>query len=325
MIATYPADGQGTNAPEGADVTCTEPSPDCPVPTNASLELRFDRFLLPGSGIASGVALYTGNPPANGIGLNARYDLLERVVVLDPSRDMQPNTLYTVEIVPGTDVSRGFWAFDRGRLEEGELPFRFSFMTGSGPAPAAPLPAPSTDTCDNMPSAFAGCAGCHVTQEGGETSPPSKYPPMGLDLSSPGGLFYTAVGRVAHESETGDSVGGEGLRTPARFGVQMRVVDPGSPATSYLIYKLLQKPENFRLGPSEDCETSYHSPVAEGSCSPPDSAEITRLREWFLRGDPMPKDRRDAVSGELVPAATTHANLARIVSWISAGANCHLR
>jgi hypothetical protein len=327
VIAAYPADGQGTNAAPDADVTCTDPTPECPVPTNVRLELRFDRFLLPGGGIGSGVALYTGNPPANGIGMNARYDVIERVVVLEPGRPLQPNTLYTVEIVPGADSSRGFWAYDLGRLEEGELPLTYSFMTGSGPAPVPPARPESSETCDSMPSlAFAGCVSCHTTQPGAETQPPSKYPPMGLDLSTPQGLFYTAIGRVAHQAETGNDGAGEGLRTPVRFGVQMNVIDPGRPATSYLMYKLLQKPANYALAPTEaSCDTGYHPPVSAASCAPPDDAEVERLREWFLRGEPMPKNRVDPETGEPNLAATNHANLRRIADWITAGANCHLR
>jgi hypothetical protein len=145
---------------------------------------------------------------------------------------------------------------------------------------------------------------------------------MGLDLSSPRGLYSTAVGHVAHQSETGSTIGGQGLQTPARFGVQMNVVDPGNPATSYLMYKLLQKQDNFRLGSGETkCVSGYHSPVAEGGCTPPDADELARVREWFVHGDPMPKDGR-APDGKVVPAATDHANLVRIATWIATGASC---
>ena len=143
---------------------------------------------------------------------------------------------------------------------------------------------------------------------------------MGLDLSSPRGLFYTAVGHVAHESETGGTATNTALRTPARFGVQMNIVDPGNPATSYLMYKLLQKPENFRL--VAPCVTRYHAPVSDAGCSAPNADEVARLREWFVLGDPMPKNGRTAATGEAVPAATTHADLVRIAAWIAGGATC---
>ena len=321
LIASYPADGQGTNAAPDADLNCTSPTPDCPVPTNVSVELRFDRFLLPGSGITLGTALYSGNPPANGSRLTVEYDLIERVVVLRPSKPLIPRTLYTVEILQFSDPSQGFWAYDRAPLEEALVPLRFSFTTGSGPATVPAAPTRVADTCETIAEgALASCSKCHsTTPADGDIA--ASYPPMGLDLSSAPGLFYTAVSHAAHQTETGNTIGGQGLQTPARFGVQMNIIDPGNPATSYLMYKLLQKPENFRLGPDEaSCDIPYHSPVLEGGCTPPDADELGRLRDWFVRGDPMPKN--GLANGQVVNAALDHATLQRIVRWLTDGAAC---
>ncbi|HKO51016.1 MAG TPA: Ig-like domain-containing protein [Polyangiaceae bacterium] len=322
MVASYPTDGQGTNAPFGADVRCDDPTPDCAVPTNVAIELRFDRFLLPG-GLDGYVALYSGNPPANFARLRAEYDMIERVVVYRPSRQLLPNTLYTVELVPSTDPAQGFWAFDRAPLEDGAVPLRFSFSTGNGPRPGPVQPPPTLDTCETMSQGpLSICANCHISKPDAQTSPPSSFPPMGLDLSSPRGLYYTAVRQVAHQTETGNSSVGEGLQSPARFGVQMNIVDPGSPATSYLLYKLLQKPENFAsLDAQASCVTGYHSPVSDLDCQPPPEAERTRLREWFVLGDPMPKDDTSSM-GQPIAAATTRENLVRISAWIATGAAC---
>ncbi|HYP75010.1 MAG TPA: Ig-like domain-containing protein [Polyangiaceae bacterium] len=322
LIASYPADGQGTNAPFAADVTCDTPTPDCAVPTNVAIELRFDRFLLP-SGLNWGLSLYTGNPPANGVALQVDYDMIERVVVYRPTRALQPNTLYTAQLVSYPNPGQGFWALDRAPLEEADVPLRFSFSTGAGPR-AEPAPVrPPLDTCESMTQGpFDSCAGCHATKPDAQTAPPSNYPPMGLDLSSPRGLYYTAIRQVAHQTETGNSATGEGLQSPARFGVQMNIVDPGSPATSYLMYKLLRKAENFGADAERPtCVTGYHAPVSDLDCLPPPEAERTRLREWWVLGDPMPKDARSA-DGELIPAATTRENLVRISAWIATGATC---
>ena len=322
LVASYPADGQGTNADPAADVNYNTPTPDCPVPTDVAIELRFDRFLLPGGALTQGIYLYSGNPPANGVALSVAYDLIERVLVLHPARDLHPNTLYTVEIPPSTKLSQGVWAFDHAPLEAGAVPLRFSFSTGSGPSvhPAEVVPAP--DTCDTIAQgALSTCAGCHVTTPA-DGSTPKLSPPMGLDLSSARGLYYTAVSHVAHQTETADSIASVGVQTPVRFGEQMNIVDPGNPATSYLLYKLLQKPENFRLGPDEaTCTIPYHSPVAEGGCTPPDPAEINRLREWFVHGEPMPKDGQ-STTGAVLPAATNHTTLLRLARWIASGALC---
>ncbi|MET0793107.1 MAG: Ig-like domain-containing protein [Polyangiaceae bacterium] len=293
------------------------------MPTNAAIELRFDRFLLPSSGLDAGLALYAGNPPANRVGLDTEYDLIERVVVLRPTRALQPNTLYVAEIPISSNPKRGFWALDGAPLAAGAVPFRFSFSTGSGPSSQQPTAAPpSPDTCDTLTQgALSTCAGCHASTPA-DASGAAQFPPMGLDLSSSRGLYYTAIGRVAHQTETANSIANTGLRTPARFGVQMNIVDPGNPATSYLMYKLLQKPENFRLGSDEAaCPTAYHSPVAEGSCTPPSADEVAQLREWFVHGDPMPKNGRSA-DGSVLSASTDHANLVRIARWIASGAVC---
>ncbi len=322
LVASYPVNGQGTHSASGDSLDC-DPSPDCPVPTNVAIELRFDRFLIPGGGLSAGLRLFTGDT-ANSVGLSPEYDLLERVVVFRTDRALEPNTLYSLEVVPSKVTTQGFWAFDGAPLVEADIPLRMSFTTGDGPAPQ-PAPAPvATDTCDTMLSGpLASCASCHVTQEGNETVPPSKYPPMGLDLSSPRGLFYTALDHVAHQSETGGSAENVGLETPRRFGTQMNVIDPGYPSTSYLMYKLLEKPENFRLGPSEpSCDTGYHAPVSDGNCQPPSADELVQLREWFVRGEPMPKNP-SPVSGQApFTAAISHAALKQLAAWISAGAAC---
>lgn len=322
VIATYPADGQGTNAPIGADVDCDEPTPDCAVPTNAAIELRFDRFLLP-NGLEWGLSLYTGTPPANGVPLQVEYDMIERVVVFRPTRQLQPNTVYTAQILSYDNASQGFWAVDHAPLEESDAPLRFSFSTGRGPrVEPAPEPRPA-DTCETLlQGPLQTCVSCHATKPDAQTSPPSNFPPMGLDLSSTRGYSYTAIRQVAHQTETGITAASVGLKSPARFGVQMNIVDPGSPATSYLMYKLLRKPENFGpVGDLPSCVTGYHAPVSELDCQPPPPDELMRLRQWWVLGDPMPKDDTSSMSA-VIPAATTREDLVRISSWIARGASC---
>jgi hypothetical protein len=321
LSASYPADGQGTNAELNADVDCNTPTPDCPVPTDVAIELRFDRFLLPVGGLTAGLALYSGDR-ASSVGLRADYDLVERVVVLRPTRTLQPNALYTAEVQLGSNPKLGFWAFDRAPLESGAVPLRFSFSTGKGPSAHTVSAAPSTDTCQTLTEGpLASCVGCHTTTAADERAS-KQYPPMGLDLSSMRGLYYTAVTRVAHQTETANSIQNTGLQAPVRFGVQMNIVDPGNPASSYLMYKLLQKPENFQLLDAEAaCPIPYHSPVFEGGCTAPDADEIARLREWFVHGDPMPKNGLSP-EGDVRPAATNYGNLRRIADWITVGATC---
>jgi hypothetical protein len=110
----------------------------------------------------------------------------------------------------------------------------------------------------------------------------------GLDLSSGPGLARTAILKVARETETGTEVARPSV-APARFGTQMPVIHPGSAANSYLVYKLLAKPENYEV---DGCETIHEVPVV-GGCAAPGSEELARLRQHFVRLDPMPpEDRR---------------------------------
>ena len=292
------------------------------MPTNVAIELRFDRFLLP-RGLDWGLSLYSGNPPANGVGLRLEYDMIERVVVYRPTRPLQPNTLYTAQILSYPEPGRGYWAFDGAALEEGAVPLQFSFSTGAGPR-SEPVPVASpADTCETMTNGpLDSCASCHATKPDAQSTPASNFPPMGLDLSSTRGLYYTAIRQVAHQTVVGNSATGQGLQSPARFGVQMNIVDPGSPATSYLMYKLLRKAENF--GPPGEvprCVSGYHSPVSELDCQAPPEEERVRLREWWVLGDPMPMDGTSSM-GELIPSATNRENLVRISAWIATGATC---
>jgi hypothetical protein len=71
----------------------------------------------------------------------------------------------------------------------------------------------------------------------------------------------------------------------------MAVVDPGDPATSYLVYKLLENPLNF-TDPSggTGCKTTHLVPLPRSACPLAPAAERARLGAWFVEGDPMPPD-----------------------------------
>ena len=323
VTATYPADGQGTATSAGAGVDCDTPTPDCAVPTDVEIQLRFDRFLLPGVGLSSGMRLFTGDPKANAVSVSPEYNLIERVVVFHLGAPLQPNTLYTAEVVPGRDPSTGFWAFDGAPLEEGPVPLSFSFTTGSGPAtPTTPAPVTADDCTTLAQNVLYTCSSgsCHKNPPRVRPTDPDEwvkdYPPMALSLTD-WGLAHTAINRVAHESETGQSAQDPGLQSGPRFGVQMNIVDPGFPENSYLIYKLLRKSDNYRLDMGESCPDQFHPPVSDGACIAPGEDELARLREWFVLGDPMPKDLAPGAGASLSRDA-----LEQVVRWISAGAPC---
>jgi hypothetical protein len=88
----------------------------------------------------------------------------------------------------------------------------------------------------------------------------------------------------------------------------MPIIDPDRPENSYLMYKLLLRPEAYLPGGPSDC-------TEPGSCVPPDPEELDRLREWFVRGEPMP----EAPPGE---SFVDHEALATLQAFIAAGASC---
>ncbi len=84
------------------------------------------------------------------------------------------------------------------------------------------------------------------------------------------------------------------------------------------MYKLLRNPGNYDsnadlLVIDDPCATRYTELGPTDACADPGADERARLREWFVRGDPMPPDRN--ISRE---------NLRKIQAWIRDGAKCPL-
>jgi hypothetical protein len=274
LVASDPANGAGLD--------CDRTDPTCGVPTDVTLALSFDRFLLPDTAIRQSITFYTGDPsnpvppPSNTRPeLTPVYDLLTRTVryALPPGLTLEPHALYTVELpiyVKDTQPL-GFRAFDGAPLA-GTEPVRLSFFTGAGPG--APVPSNEVPTCEAFMNTLAGCGGsiCHGREGLG--------PAMGLDLESASELRATAVGRPAHQTEIGDTTG-VADQDPARFGANMPIIDPGRPDNSYLMYKLLIGPEPYEPAPGTDCPPGDR-------CDVPAVEEFDRLRNWFVRGEPMP-------------------------------------
>ncbi len=270
-----------SDPPDGAGVGCDTADPDCGVPTDVTVTLSFNRFLRPDTAIRQSILFYTGDPsnPAPPVSdtrpeITPEYDLMEQSVrfVLPPGFTLEPHALYTVELpVANSDDAFGFRAFDGAPLA-GETSARISFFTGSGPSNAASAAPPPS--CAEFLALTSKCvdAPCH----GGGGAGPA----MGLSFENADALVATAVGRPAHETESGATTG-EADQDPERFGVNMPIIDPGRPDNSYLMYKLLIGDAPYELAPGEDC------PAGE-RCATPDAAERERLRAWFVRGEPMP-------------------------------------
>jgi len=314
-VATYPAPGEGTD--------CAPDSPlDCGVPIDAAIELRFDRFLLPSTAVRQSLSVFTG---ANGVFLVPTYDPAERIVVyrLPGGGTWLPNVRYTVEIFRPSEHPEawGFRAFDGvGLSDEGPAPLRFTFRTRRDPTrTAAPVGAPPTFAAASEALARGGCAaaGCHRGPDptrcpvsGGEAEAAScAAPRMGLDLGSARGVGATALGRVAHQTDNGPNAGE--VRTASSVGAGMPIIDPASPGSSYLYFKLLV---NDRYGPhAPRCATRYSAPVVDG-CEATLEAEVARLRAAFVWGSPMP------LGADGPAPRLPDADLQLLGDWIASGA-----
>jgi hypothetical protein len=333
VVATYPAAGQG--------LECGLDAPDdCGVPRNAVLQIRLDRYLLPASAVRQAIRFYSGSQDAHAPFTQPEYDLVERVLFYRPLGELQPKTTYTVElIIPDDEQAEGLRAFDGAPLAEGPVPLKFDFHTNG--ELAGPERYPEEDaSCDDViaivgRSTTCSDASCHV-RSGSPDCPEGHardadgrcvgVPRQGLVLSDAFGLLTTAISKVAHQTELGSKTGVP-LEDPVRMGVQMPIIDPARPDNSYLLYKLLRREQNFDADSSSFdvidgvCDTRYDVGFpAGGPCAPPGAAESERLREWFVRGDPMPPTV--VASSGLVLKHLYREELRTIQAWIRQGARC---
>jgi hypothetical protein len=297
----------------GAGTECLASDPACGVALRTDVVLHFDRPLWPRADSFEALRVYSGSPSNRVPVSSIRYDLLDWTLTYRLLRPLRSRALYQVEL-PGANGSPGPRAFDGAPLEAGALPLAFSFLTRSdtsGEPPPDDVPAPTCDEVVRVLETHCASGCCH----GGDR------PAMGLRLDSREGLLTTALRHVAHQTET---AGTAGLphSNPARFGTAMPLLDPGSAATSYLVYKLLIAPTGFEACTEPSCQPFTVLPGA-ASCAPWPDAERARLRDWFVRGEAMPLDPGSLGCAEATPPrALDCASLRALIAFVDAGADC---
>ena len=266
------------------------------VPLNRPLRLRFDRFLRPESAARQSVRVtggtfdpMTGMPVAGTEFIEPFYDVPERAVVfrLPEGERWLPRTRYSVTLWRASQNNGlGFRGLDGAELEAS---VSFGFVTGDADDPAEASAAPSASYCGRCvdgawrPGArdvLQACVSCH----GDEVVDPH----VGLRLGSRASLTATALGRVAIESLTGPSVNAV-QRTGPIFGVNMARIDPGSPGTSYLLYKLLLRDDGYAPAGDVALPPPLVPPPLDGEPAPT-AVDVQALRETFVLGQPMPPE-----------------------------------
>jgi hypothetical protein len=301
------------------------------------LAFRFDRFLNPATVSRQAIRLYSGDPNGSPASppFEVTYDPIERVVEYrTPSGyALEPATLYELElVVADSPESSGIRAIDGAPLAEGDLPLRVVFVTGDEQVTSITDEAPNCDEIvGNADAVLKTCTGSACHRKGGNVVGQLAVgdAPHSLWLDTPSHFSLTAVSRIARQTETGDQSGGVAAERSPRFGVRMALVDPHNPGGSYLMYKLLRNLRNFEPCPADatspTCATaadpgeSVHAllPLPEGELITPSAAEVERLHEWFVHGDPMPRPRADGR-----PLSIYLQGLRAVSRFIASGADC---
>jgi hypothetical protein len=196
------------------------------LPANGTIQLEFDRLLLPVS-ITRQTFVTTINPPPL-----PSYDPVTRIVSITPLAPLVPGQTYEIEIAAPqspTDLN-GLRAIDGATIDPKSAVIAFQ---ASAPA-TQPPPIAKIDYCQSIQPILGTC-GLSICHSG-------NLPAAGLNLSSAPYITATAIGRVAHGSNTGPSAlpQAPGLS----FAEDMPIIDPGTggagdPAHSWLIYKVL--------------------------------------------------------------------------------------
>lgn len=212
---------------------------DAQIPADGIIQVAFDRYLLPSTITRQSYALLdSSRKPLGGQPLRTVYDPVARVVTIaGPEGPGKPwltegQTYRLFLPIPRDDQDiGGFRAIDRATLaQEREYIFR------AGPPTKQTQIEPAIDFCaDILPLFEAKCSGpdCH-----GATARPAAS----LILQTADGVNKTARNRVAQGANTsGRSYSPE---PPDKvFGVNMAIIAPQDPGSSWLMYKVELAPQ----------------------------------------------------------------------------------
>jgi hypothetical protein len=319
----------------------------------STASLILDRFLLPSTAIRQSVCLWSdltvgvqtfedcqNVPDAARVFLEPTYNPLEREVIFRRAPDqprLAPGATYRLAVLaPAGEGGYGIRAFDGAPLER-TVTVDFT-IAAQDPAGATDETPPLSELwCRRDPACLAMCtddgcrsqcavkgfglkpyvdtcslgAGCHSTPPGGGAA-------MGLDLQTGERIQLTAVGQVAHQTQTGEHAE-DPDQSPRRFGRAMPIIDPTNPGNSYLLYKIA-------VGPNA---RDPNLPPGEAAAL---AAEIQRLRASVVAGMPMPPAATasfwlhtpppDVPAPEILPRVDG-GDLDVLTAWIAQGAPTH--
>jgi hypothetical protein len=274
-----------------------------------TVELAFDRLLLPVSVTRQSIFLSDTRTPPNFFTPTIAYDPVARVVSITPTQDA-PFTVgltYRVQIAsPSAPTDpNGLRAIDGAPLDPAKRSQAIEFMvTAAATAPPAP---PVIDFCAQVITILQGSCGSLGTCHGYSPIPLAAEGLILSKLAIPK-FKATAIGRVAQESNSGAFSHGQPVSRI--FGQDMPIIDPGDPGNSWLLYKTL-----MAAGPGTQLMTtaSAHSVP----WMPLSDSERTTLSS-LIPGREMPLPTSDPkMHGTSLPLDTLEA----ISLWIAQGAS----
>jgi hypothetical protein len=283
--------------------------------------LQFDRFLNPVTVTRQSLVLtdLNGNavdyPPPS-------YDPVTLTVSIHPPPGqpwLNAGTMYEVTLpVASSDggYPYGLLAIDGATLTP-TPPIEFMANPAASPPYAGP---PTMGFCNDVFSPIfqntCSYGTCHIAANPSIPDVDAGHPPLGLDLSSAAGVRATAINQVADESNTGPAAQPASNNQSVPFGIDMEIIQAGSPGLSWMVYKtLLAVPE----AASDETVGGDSGISAYGQNITPaiSAAERARLSNFIL-GQSMPYPNPSTM--EPSTSFLTEGDMERLSIWIAQGA-----
>jgi hypothetical protein len=287
-------------APQDAEgMDCDWGSVRCGVPLNRPLSFQFDRWLLPSTATRQSIQLSVAEATSAEF-MQPTYELLTRTVTYSDAAGLEQGLVYVLALADSETQTSGwgFASYDARSLDRKTVPDSIVFRTAEADPVYDPTPSPPR-LCRDALAAFskAGCtaAHCHRTSD-------TELPCANLRLDQKSGLT-TAIRRVAIAT---DRAGNSGTMSelPARFGMNMPVIEPGEPAMSFLLYRML-------FG-----RDAYRNASGQFEVAPPSTKELSFATTWFGATGPMPPPSVG------FPKDVSPVELTRVIeTWIRDGAD----